>query len=221
MAKRHIFRAALILSFSMVGAARAAPVVWTFYQTGCTVDPGAAGYCGQPGERGPISTPPTPVGTLTLPSPDSSGSATYSTSTPPPVLTGDGNNFSLAFGFPLESGSGLILNPPTQLSLGVSYYIVDWTETNGDLTDIHVGYDIPDFSANASVGQSGGQVGSDTEIGSCVAGQCILTGYWSSTASVPGPSSLTSLLTGLLLLAPLAMVRRPRRPHPAACYNSN
>ena len=215
MAKRRLFLAALLLILSLVCAARAAPVTWTFYQTSCTAAPESLASCGRIGESGPISTPPTPVGTLTLPGPISSGSAIYNHNGTPPVLTGDGNNFSLFFGFPPASMSALVLNPPTELSLDSTFYNVRWDETPDDLTDVLVNYENPFFSGSADVGEFGGEVGSDGEVGSCIMGECMITGFWStSIPSVPEPSSLKFLVAGLFLLAPLALIHRLRGSRP-------
>jgi hypothetical protein len=233
---RRLFLA-LIFNILIVSFAHAAPVTWTFYETSCVVPPvGLPGACGGPappglpgsGVVGPIPTsPPLAVGTLTLPGPNSVGTAMYNPPNPP-VLSGDGDNFSLEFGFPVESDTGLFLNPPTKLGLYpiYSYYDVSWDEFDGVLGYVQILYATgPDLlTGNADVGLDGGEVSSDGEVGACNNGTCDITGFWSSS-SVPEPSSLISMLAALIMLTgivvrpcrsvmrldPLEAIRRPTK----------
>jgi hypothetical protein len=222
---RRIFLA-LVFNVLIVSFAHADPVTWTFYETSCAVLTSSVGFCGNNfSERGPIPTsPPLAVATLTLPGPNSGGSADYDPFGPPPqpVLTGDGNNFSLAFGFPVASDTGLFLNPPTNLGLypRYEYYDVSWGEFDGELGFVQIIYATgPEgLSGNAGgfnevgagfFGLDGGSVGSDGEVGACNIGECNITGYWSSGGSVPEPSSLISMLAALIMLTGIAV--RPWR----------
>jgi PEP-CTERM motif len=73
-------------------------------------------------------------------------------------------------------------------------------EADDLLTQVSIFYQ--GTNGGALIGLNGGQIGSDGTFGACFAGECDVTGYWTSRA-VPEPTSLVlfaSALLGLKLL---------------------
>jgi hypothetical protein len=204
MGTRNVLLLSALLSVWIGTVARADPVIQTFYETGCTPLAFSGSFCG------PI-TAPLALGALTLPGPDSSGSASFNGINPASLmLTGDGNAFSFMFG--ISSQTAGITLAPSMLEPIDEGYSIQWSETAGQLTDISVSYHTP--NGGAGVGLLGAQIGNDGTFGACNVGECSAPGFWKSDF-VSEPSSLAILgaaLAGLLLLTRRAASARYRKP---------
>ncbi len=215
MIRTILIAAALVASAT---AAQADQVPWDFYETSCAPQTFGPGTCG------PIFAPVW-VGTLTLPGGDSVGSASGGRFTAPTV-TGDGDDFSIAFGgiaggsvgTLIGSGSTLFLTPALLTTNAYSHYLVSWTEIAGELLTVLVSYQAD--NGGADIGLTGGTMGSDALIGACSNGTCSVGGYWIDPVpnAVPEPGTLSLLLAGFLALmarrkAARCSADRPVRRH--------
>ena len=194
----------IVLIFPVSGHAT---VVWDFNATSCTLSYGTNGCS-------PTQQYPALLATLTLPGPDSSGSAVWTggldSQVFPPVYTGDaftldwngnGRYPQISSNFPqnVRGGGG----PLHTCSSGddICDFNVSWTEIAGQLTAIYITidgfndaldvvYDTATIASNdtySALGFSG-----------CSQSNCTIIGFWvDSPATVPEPGTL-ALLTGAL-----------------------
>jgi hypothetical protein len=180
-------------AFALLTAERveAAPVTWDFIATGCSNGPFNNGCV-------PAQTYPVELATLTLPGPNSSGTAVWNGITAP-IYRGSG--FSLDF-----SGSYLPITdtyPGHEFECGpgqLCSFDLSWSESGGQLDAVGLnvmGYNDTmsgNIAGNGSFGLTGGYVASDNiyygagdAFAGCTAGQCRISGYWVNDALVTAP----------------------------------
>jgi hypothetical protein len=177
--------AALAL-LALTPPAHAAPVLWDFEATSCTVVYGASfGGCSTTQQY------PAPLATLTLNGPDSSGTAVWEPEDPfaprLPVYTGDGFAFAFA-GLPTIDPA--FTGPSYGECIGphdICDFDMSWTETAGQLTAVNINVD--GFTNSGDFQLTHALIGSDDNFPGfgCVASGCEVTGYW--TDAVPEPAS--------------------------------
>ena len=193
--------AALAGALAGLPLAANATVTWSFYQTSCSPISGG-------GSCRPYTNA---LASLTLPTPTSSGSASW-TGSPltPPVVGGDTD-----FTFTPEHGDSIALpdygfnflcNMGTGSVDTVCSYDIGWSETAGILDAIGISYRT-ESSEFFNFGLTGGIVAADDTIGGCpVGGTCMVTGSWQSDLPVTAPEPMSALLLMTSLLG-LGVVR--------------
>ena len=189
--------AAMLMSFATPASAT---VTFDFYETGvvsCAADTCTEGSL------------PALLLRMTLSDPTESGSAFYGGpgfGAPPPPQVSDPN-----FGLVVLTGAtalegGLRIEAP---NFGVFpdtcclSYNISWDEVGRQLDSISFSLST-DLDALRGIGLTGGTIGSDGLIGTCVDGSCVITGAW---VRVPEPGSATMLLSALF---GFGLVRRRR-----------
>jgi hypothetical protein len=196
-----------LVTLAYCGAAAAAPVTWSFYETSIL-------SCNSPNA---CILPPQPfvLLTLTLPGPTSTGTAVWQGTPFAPVYTGD--SFALVVPHISSMGpltltsafAGAASNPgglACQDSISpraICDFNISWFETAGNLTSVSINVDavndnIGGFAGPGSFSLTGGPLASDGTLGGCTFTQCVVGGFWQSDLAVPEPISAILLLTGLL-----------------------
>jgi hypothetical protein len=194
--------AAMLAFLSVAPGAAAAPVTWSFFETGIlSCNSGLPTRCVLPPQ-------PFVLMTLALPGPTSSGTATWLGAGSQPVYTGDSFTLTVPFTRPLTPSfagnpGGANCNDFASPIL-ICDFNISWTETAGDLTSVAINLDavnddIGGLAGRGAFGLTGGPLASDGTLGGCGNTQCIVAGFWQSDlAAVPEPMSVVLLITGLL-----------------------
>jgi hypothetical protein len=213
---------ALILlpcAFSLLTAERveAAPVEWDFIATGCTF-----GGCIS-GQHYPVT-----LATLTLPGPDSSGSARFDGFTGPATYIGD--SFVLDFNADYRPLTPAFVPVPISdcTPRRICNFDLAWSEVAGELTALRLyvnGFnDTLEGLGNGPFGLGGGVVASDNiyygvdrAFAGCEGPPCRISGEWvdASLVTAPEPGSL-ALLAGAFGVWRLIGLRCTRLTKPRA-----
>jgi PEP-CTERM motif len=188
---------------AVCASARAAPVTWSFFETGISCE-FSSGSC---------SLPPQPFvfATLTLPGPTSSGRGFWSGTGTTPVYTGDSFIFRVHRGFGVSSAfvPGEFLPRCDGGPDRICDFDISWSEIEGQLVHLAITLDTlthnigggPVFGHDP-FGLNGGMIATDsTDLGGCNVAQCEITGFWQSDlpVPVPEPGSFGLLLSGILV----------------------
>jgi hypothetical protein len=193
--------AILVIGLTAPVAASAAPVTWSFYETGIT-------SCNSPRDC-MLPRQPFVLMTLALPGPTSSGTGTWLGTGTQSVYTGDSFTLTVPFTRPLTPAfAGDASNPGgIPCSDGgratICDFNISWSETAGDLTSVSINIDavnddIGGLAGRGAFGLTGGPIASDGTLGGCGNTQCTVTGYWQSDLALPEPMSAVLLITGLI-----------------------
>ena len=181
--------AALAGALAGLPLAANATVTWSFYQTSCSPISGG-------GSCRPYTNA---LASLTLPTPTSSGSASW-TGSPltPPVVGGDTD-----FTFTPEHGDSIALpdygfnflcNMGTDRSTRCAATISAGRRPPASWTRSEFSYRT-ELSEFFNFGLTGGIVAADDTIGGCpVGGTCMVTGSWQSDLPVTAPEPMSALL---------------------------
>jgi hypothetical protein len=198
---KFIRLAILVIGLTAPVAASAAPVTWSFYETGIT-------SCNSPRDC-MLPRQPFVLMTLALPGPTSSGTGTWLGTGTQSVYTGDSFTLTVPFTRPLTPAfAGDASNPGgIPCSDGgratICDFNISWSETAGDLTSVSINIDavnddIGGLAGRGAFGLTGGPIASDGTLGGCGNTQCTVTGYWQSDLALPEPMSAVLLITGLI-----------------------
>jgi predicted outer membrane lipoprotein len=190
----------LACAFGLLTAERveAAPVEWDFIATGCSTYYQGNGCVAE--QHYPVT-----LATLTLPGPDSSGTARYDEGWPAPVYTGD--SFALDWNAYFPPLTPSFYPPHTFCEAGiVCDFGLRWSESGGQLTDLLISVravndvtrgldpvigDVFDFwydmTSGAEVGSGYKYVGPGGLFRGCEDPTCEISGSWTNVSLVPAP----------------------------------
>lgn len=180
----------------VVVPASAAPITFDFNATSC-INLANGTPCGLD--------PAVPIATLTLPSSTSTGSGDWD-GVNPPVYTGD--SFTLTYNSFVVPPANISPDPGC-VAGRICFFDISWNEVNSQLTSVSISVhglnDDIGFGGPAGTnpfGLTGGSIASDGHYNGCIDTQCVVTGSWVPTSSLPTPEPATALL----LIIPLALV---------------
>lgn len=165
--------APLLLPVPATAAPIAQPVIWDFFETGCS-SLSRERPCG-PSPSNPV------IASLVISGDTSSGAASWDGNhNDAAQVSGDDFELFVQGISPIESpnfGAGFRCGGP-----GCGYAL-SWSITAGQLGFISFAYD--SFSAQLTLGSNGGRIATDSVIGGCDFDQCSIAGNWADPPGAP------------------------------------
>jgi hypothetical protein len=198
--------------------AHSAPVTWDFVATSCS--PFAPASSCDPKQAYPVV-----LATLTLPGPDSSGTAFFNSEPGPPIVVPavyTGDSFALNFSSHYRVLTPAFTQNPTPFGEcdgpgELCQLDISWSESAGQLNALHIYVNtfsdtLTALLSSAKVASDNIYYGADGKPAGCLYGPpCQISGSWvDSPSAVEEPGMLSLVLMGLAWLIGLRCLTPPR-----------